>query len=82
MTQPTTDEPDPLAPRMEDLKHQMQKAIELFKGYMVAYVNPGRLPMDPTLLKALRLDCAQISEQFAIVAEAAGTTADAVMDDE
>lgn len=75
-------EPDPLADRAQDLKHQMQRGIELFSKYMETYVNSGRLAMDPTLLKALRLDCAQISEQFAIVAEAAGTTADAVLDGE
>lgn len=82
MTQPAQDEPDPIAARGQDLKHQMQKGIELFQGFMATYVNSGRLAMDPTLLKALRLDCAQISEQFAIVSEAAGTTADAVLDDE
>ncbi len=77
-----TNAPNPVDHRSDDLKNQMQRGIHLFGEFMEKYVNAGRLAMDPQVLKALRLDCATISEQFAIVSEAAGTTADAVMDDE
>ena len=73
---------NPVDHRSEDLKNQMQRGIQLFGQFMEKYVNAGRLAMDPQVLKALRLDCATIAEQFAIVSEAAGTTADAVMDDD
>ena len=77
-----TNAPNPVDRRAEDLKNQMQRGIELFGQFMEKFVNSGRMAMDPQVLKTLRLDCATIAEQFAIVSEAAGTTADAVMDDD
>ena len=76
------DAANPVDSRSEDLKNQIQRAIQLFGQFHEAYVKPGRMAMDPQVLKSLRLDCATISEQFAIVSEAAGNTADAVMDDD